>query len=152
MFHICTFSPCWDLYISSLPPCTSYSPWICWLQCTMTHTLKQLWPTTYNIQHRSLNPCLKNGTGINTNAETLLVCTSIFYKGKLRLLHRIIKEINIIDLLLQIQLERNRRRLLFRCVCWPSSWFISQPVLFYNININSVWCVLVTKIFLHILA
>ena len=38
-------SPCWDLYISSQPPPTSYSPWRCWLQCTLTR-----W-NTFNIQH-----------------------------------------------------------------------------------------------------
>jgi hypothetical protein len=76
-------------------------------------TLKQL-------QHNNTDPaakgkhCLQNGTDININAEPLLVCRSIFGNGKLRLLQRIIKQVNIIYLVLQIQLGQNRRSLFFR--------------------------------------
>jgi hypothetical protein len=83
------------------------------LTAIYSDTLKQL-------QHNNTDPeakgkyCLQSGTDININAEPLLVCRTIFGNGKLRLLQRMIKQVNIIYLVLQIQLGQNRRSLFFR--------------------------------------
>jgi hypothetical protein len=51
-------------------------------------TLKQLQHTAQLDSEAKGKHCLQNGTGININAEPLLVCRSIFGNGKL---HRIIQ-------------------------------------------------------------
>jgi hypothetical protein len=67
------------------------------LTATYAETLKHLQQTT-QLDPESLINTAQNGMCTDINGQPLLICRSTFGNSKLRLLHSILKEININNL------------------------------------------------------